>query len=719
MTPKKLSLVCLLVLCGCWRGCGPDPDETADTTDSFESDPPDDETAPPAGASYGMARYAALLVHDGARIEETYGDETTWGDGYSDAYGGPTAEIIPEIRARLVPEGALAKPGYATGITITAPGNVDLLLGARTPFGHFPSGEGAGLYRPVLPTIFELLRASDGSVGEEQAVFTANSVHLQALNWSLYPGMGEAKGAVYSFLSEDGTGDVGSTAAGSDDPVIDDVAGFLLDGSRLVVANLHQVDRSGHYNAVNHWEFIADVDVPLVELWEDTVGQDAELADNTVLVYLSDHGRHRFMEGDSPWAHHGDGCSGCREIPILLLGPGIQPGIEVDEPYNMEDVTATVAWLMGFELPYGTGMVMTELLVDPPEIAQRTGPARLASSGEFVAYQQWRDDLESRSEIVVDDTVFSDTDAFHVEEPRLLLTGEGTRYLCWRQVEVGTSEEFWNWIPVCKTKRESDSDWHDVDQPAELVWPYSSPALAADAGGRLTMAWSSNLTGSNEAEKSLVLDRWTASRGWEGYKEDPVALVYFPTRPALAVGEVSYWVAWGGSTDEQTGRYERKVEVYRVSWPSDGAQTWSQSYTSPDTDSSGRSFERQEDPALYLADDALYLAYLGFNSEGNYLLTANISLPDGDWGVTRSIDTSGTVFAHIPPVWSDDGHVYWARLASGGTAEVCRASTSDLLSSDCLDLEVPYIESLAASPDGAWATRSSGDKQWELTELSW
>ena len=123
--------------------------------------------------------------------------------------------------------------------------------------------------------------------------------------------------------------------------------------------------------------------------------------------------------------------------------------------------------------------------------------------------------------------------------------------------------------------------------------------------------------------------------------------------------------------------------------------------------------------AMAAGDDALYLAYLGFNSEGNYLLTANISLPDGDWGVTRSIDTSGTVFAHIPPVWSDDGHVYWARLASGGTAEVCRASTSDLLSSDCLDLEVPYIESLAASPDGAWATRSSGDKQWELTELSW
>ncbi len=664
---------------------------------------------------FGSVEYGVMMITDGVRIEESWGDDTTWGEGWSDAYEGPTDELWPLLRKNMLPEASIAKPGYVTGITITAPAHVDLLLGKRTPYGHHPPGAGPGRYRPETPTIFEQLRAQDASVTNEQAAFVGNTYHMLALNHSLYPALADDYAGVYTFIDETGGTDVGQPPA-EDPPVVDAVEARLLDGARVVASNLHQVDRSGHYNPFQHWQYVNELDDDLNTMWFTTIQGSETLADKTVMAIASDHGRHRFADGDAPWQHHGCGCSGCREVPMLLIGPGIKQGHVATQPYVFEDIGLTVAWLMGVEMPYATAMVMSDMIEGDPAIPQRSGPHALHSSGELMAYHQWRDDFTSRSEVVVDGTVFSNPEAIHVEQPKVLRT-ESADYACWREVTVATDEEYWNWQPVCKY-REGDGEWTGFGGAvAELVWPYFDPALASDPGGRLYMAFSGNETGNAQSESGVYLARWTQSRGWEG-GDTMVGGDYFPIHPSVVVDDEYAWVAWSAGKTEPEGRDTRHVDVYRVTWPASGSQTWDHSFESAYEDASGRSFTRIDSAALSMQDGALYLAYLAYNDDGNFLVGSSLQDLDGSWADPRSMDTTGDVFVHVRPQWSDDGWLYWARLGSDGKAEVCRAHATAMTDDQCETTGQPYLESIAPSADGAKATVSDGQMQWELVEVS-
>jgi hypothetical protein len=564
--------------------------------------------------------------------------------------------------------------------------------------------------------MFELLRAQDSSVTQDQVGFIANTKHMQSVDYGLYPGMGEDIGGYFQFVDAKGGSDIEQPPS-YDPDVIDRVADALTAGARIIAVNLHQIDRAGHYNPFEYDEFITDVDEPLTTFWTETIQGNQELADKTLLFLLSDHGRHRFVEGDAPWMHHGDGCSGCREIPILLLGPGIDPGTVTMEPHTIEDAGMTAAWLMGIEMPYGDGMIMTDMLQGNPEVAQRSGPSALHSSGGLLAYQQYKDDFGNRSEVVIDGTVFENPAALHVEQPKIVTDGE-TVFACWREVTVATADEYWNWQPVCK-QRDAEGDWSDLGSPMyELVWPFFDPALAIDDGGRLWSAWSASDTGNAEGSAGVRLARWTPSRGWEG-GEDRTDNTYFPVHPAIAVDGDTAWVAWSGGESEQMGRYTRHVELYEVSWPTGGNPSWSLAYRSPEQDASGRTLERIDDATMLLLDGTIYLAFLGVNEEGNFLLATQLDDPDGSWSSTRSIDTSGAVFMHVRPQFSDDGHLHWGRLGSDGNAEVCRSSVNDLHNPQCESTGAPYLESVAGVPGGAWVTTSGGDRQWsaELIEF--
>lgn len=705
-----------LVFCALGLACDRYKEPIPGTGDVDSSSFETGDTQPADQAFRGMIENTAVLVIDGTRIEESFGDKTTWGAGYSDAYGGPTEEIMPLIREHLLPKASIAKPGYVTGITVTTPAHVDMMTGGRRAFGHFSTDDGAARYRPDLPNLFEALRAKEG-LDADQVIFSANTVHMKPLDFGNYPGMGEEVGGTYVFIHSEGD----KTASEQyDGPVMDDVQAHLEGGARLVVANLHGIDRSGHYNANQHHTFITDMDDDITEFWQDFVQADGSaLKDETLLVVASDHGRHRFIEGDTPWQHHNCACSGCREVPMLLMGPGVRQGYTATVPFVFEDIALTVAWLMDFELPYGEGMVMTEFLTGSPEVQQRSGPARLHASGDLLAYQQWRQDFASRSQIVADGEVFADEAALHMEEPRVLSTEFGD-YLFWRQVTVATDDEYWSWEPKIRF-REPGGAWNEVPVPEEQVWPYFKPGISVDAGGRLFMAYSANTNGIAETDKAVYLLRYVPSRGWEGLDANLPEHVYFPTHPSIiAEGETS-WLAYGSSSVQQQGQgvFTRDVNVFRVDWPADGDISWSNSYHSPETDAAKRAFSRMENPALHMQDGTLHLAYHGFNDDGNYVLATQLDDPAGEWSSTRTIDTSGDVFVHVPLAWSASGQLHWARQGSDGDAEVCRASAKDISASDCVSVGVPYLESLAAGGDKVWASVSAGERQWELQEVNW
>jgi hypothetical protein len=725
---SALLVVCAALFSGCWRYSPKDetapPDSEPGGETATETAPPV-ETDPPVETGdswvlpedlFGAALYGVIMVPDGTRIEETFGDKTTWGEGYSDAYEGPTAEIWQDIRAELYPQGAIAKPAYATGITITLPGHVDMALGKRTPHGHHPATANLpGLYRPELPTIWELLREQDDSVPADKVGFTGNTVHMQAINYSLYPGLGSAMPGTYDFVDDRGGNNPAAQPA-EDPPVIERVVEHLQDGWRLQLVNLHQIDRMGHYNPDQHVPDIIEVDDDLTQLWNETIQGDPELRDRTVMVIVSDHGRHRFEETDPPWQHHGDGCSGCREVPMMLLGPGVRQGAEVEGPYVLEDVGATVGWLMGIQTPYATGLIMTEMLEGTPELPQRSGPHALHSSADLLAYQQFRDEAASRSEIVLDGTTFSNPEAIHVEQPKVLRT-DPVDYACWREVTVGTDDEFWNWMPVCK-RRLRAGDWADLGSaPAPLVWPYWDPALAVDTGGRLHLAWSANDTGGAQTSSGIYLARWTVNRGWEG-GETYVEGSFFPVHPSLAIDDEGVaWVAWSAGTSDGEGRYTRHVEVHKVTWPTGATQRWERSLATGYSDAQGRSYEREDDANLTIVDGDVHLAYFAVNSDGTNLLSTKLVDGEGDWSSVHASDDTGRVFIHVRPQWSDDGWLYWARLDAEGEAEVCRAHASAMTDAQCEATGAPYLESLAPMGDGVQITTSTGDRQWSLAQI--
>ncbi len=689
-------------------GCrfAPADDSAGDTTGGLD-------TRNPAAVAYrGIAERAAILVPDGARIEETFGDADTWGAGYSDAAGGPTDRIMPEVRARLFGRGALAQPAYNVAITITAPAHADLLTGARLPFGHFPSEEGAGRYRPLLPTLFELAR-TQLAVAEDQAVLTANTVHLQALDWSLHPGFGEAVGGTYAFVSD---AEDPRRPNGFDTVVIDAVRSQLDAGAVLVVANLHQIDRAAHYNPPQYVPDVTAVDAPLADLWDWIEGGESGLEGRTVLAIAADHGRHRWdTTTEFPWMNHGDQCSGCREIPLLLLGPGVRRGVVLTSPVLFEDLGVTVGWLLGLDMPLATGRVMTEALEGAPDGGDPTGLTRVHASGDLRAWQEALPDPANRSRVLVDGEAFADPDALLVEEPRVLRTAEAD-HLCYRSLRIRTDDREWRWQPHCWI-RSGGAGWSEMAAPADVVWPFWSPDLATDSRGRLYLAASGNVNGNAEGPSTVSLLRWTAARGWEG-TGDGSPNAWFPTHPSVAVDPSdAVWVAFATGDGVATGRYTRHVEVRPVTWETSGAQRWGAvDWRSPTTDARGTTLERVEDPALAVVHGTLTVACTGFAADGGRILAATRDAK-GAWS-ERTLDESGLVLGTVPAVFTPEGDLLWARLRTDGDVEVCR-SIAAAGAPECTDTGFPCVEALAPWPGGATVTVSSGDRAWETLDLAW
>ncbi len=660
----------------------------------------------------GIAKNAVIIVLDGLRIEESFGDDETFGEGWSDAYDGATGDLLPLVRANLLPRGGLAKPGYVTGVTLTAPAHADLLLGARRPHGQFPMQEEPGLYRTDLPNLFEMAR-DQLDLEADQAVFSTNGVLLDRLTWSVYPGLGEERGALLSFVSSESDA---TSSAHTDGPVIDDVRDRLEAGARLVVANLHAMDRAGHDNPEIYHQYVTDMDDDVHAFWTQFIqGQGSEWKDETVVAVISDHGRHRYADGDTPWQHHGCSCRGCREVPMLLLGPGIARGSVSAGAHVLEDITATIAWLMGVDMPHGEGMVMTDLLQDPSEAAQPTGPTQLHCSARLLAHQAWTGDFDARSEIFVDGRTTSDGMALHLEAPRVLQTSRAD-YLAARRLVLSPGFEYWFWEPMFMA-REVDESWRELPALVSQVWPHFSPALAADPNSVLYAAYSSNENGSAERDSPIALVRYDPNAGWQGQDATSVEDVYLPTRPSLTVDEDGAWVAYGASDSLAWGAHNRHIDVYRVEWPIDGDQTWTHSYRSPDQDAAGRYLVRLENPTLFEQDGVLYLAFHGYGEEGNFVVATSLDGPEGSWTSTRTLDSSGNVLTHIPPSWSPAGMLQWARLGDDDLVEACRASYDDLSNADCVSLERAYIDSLASCIDRTMVSVSDGAAQWEEAEV--
>lgn len=79
--------------------------------------------------------------------------------------------------------------------------------------------------------------------------------------------------------------------------------------------------------------------------------QDNDLADNTIVIYFSDHGDTFFYrpEGEHKFVCHDDAI----RIPFIVEGPGIKPSTRCDAPIGLQDLAPTMLDLADAEIPEG------------------------------------------------------------------------------------------------------------------------------------------------------------------------------------------------------------------------------------------------------------------------------------------------------------------------------------------------------------------------------
>ena len=689
-----------------------------------------DDTAPVDST----APVVVVLVTDGARIDETLGE------GVSSVTGEPTAVFLPTIRSELLPRGAVVTRAHNTGVTITAEGHGELVTGRRIPHANFPTNAGAGDFRPTIPTLFEVLRRTDGAP-QLSAVVGGNSGHLQGLTQSHHPRGGGDFAAEYLFV---GSPDDPSQAAGDDEVVIDAVRAWMEENpTRLIVANLHQMDRSGHFHAspLAYATRVKAVDGPIVAFW-NWIQAHEDYQDRTTLIVLADHGRHRLGTAEDH-RHHGDACGGCRQIPLFLIGPGIRPGIRTDSVATLGDVGATIAEILNLDLPHATGRVLSEVLLDPPARDHPEGESDPILVEEHQLSRVWLDDAAQRSTIVLDGLSLSTEGATHAEGPTLVARG-GLVVACWRELFLGMDEiDVWSWEPRCR-RTTTEGDWVDFRFPVSPVSPYFRPALAIDQAGQLWSAFTDNPTGNWEANEQRVrVHRWTASRSWEeaGAGADQVRFAMHPALVPVAGGTLVAFVTSDTAPDPGDGsaptdkvheraRYRRHIQLHHIAWPPFGSPSWSarwRSYTAdhyePDAPlpapvgawEGWAEIGRMDRPALGQSAHAVHLVFLAMGHEGGpttlrYLASSDEGM---SWTEPTLVDAED-VAPHITPVISE-GAVYWARSADDGVS-ICRWVPGGTPA--CTATGAEAIDGLSLSGT-TWAAGLRIDGVWQVRTEAW
>ncbi len=703
----------------------------------------------------GRVGTVIVLVTDGVRMEETLGE------GVSPIYGEATEDFWPSIREDLLPQGTRFFPAYATGPTITAEGHAAMLTGARVQQATFgtatdddgqPEDGAVGMYRSELPTLFELMRRGEGLVDVPAEALpldlgtvglVSNSIHLASHDWSLVPGLGEDLGAELEFLTAPGE-------PVQDPPTIDAVKNHLdtHGDTRFIIANLHQADRAGHnvvYRVTEDEDGeeviddrrngftgkVSEVDDPIVELWE-WVQADPRYADDTVLVIVSDHGRHRYEDGldasglPVDFQHHSDQCVGCRQIPMLMLGAGIKEIDTVTDPYTLEDLGHTLGWLLGAEMPWAEGQIITEALVDPPEDNGRVGEALPAISGSLEAQQIWGDEPRAKTTVEADGEQLSTPSALHAEDPVAWSNGD-REVACFRELIIDPDATFdfigdWFWQGRCFGRDAESADWSDLDFPDDAVQPYFRPALQGDDEGALWLAYADSPMANWEGiYQDLRLLRWTSEEGWQGVDQGETD-VYLPTDPALALADDTAFIAVTTS-ERNEGRHNRHVRVYTVPTGSPDTQEWTRSFQVDTTwhDSSAE-LARMERPALVAVDGAVHLAFPGYRPDTTPIIqraTATWEDEAWTWSDPETVDSTGRVLGIQRPVFSEGGTLAWARLVSG-KVQLCTLGIDESVGAElCEDTGATAVRGLAfrgetlvaglRNPGGAWIVRSASE----------
>jgi hypothetical protein len=636
--------------------------------------------------------HALVIILDGVRVEEITSD---WA---SDLTGASGEAFATNTWDTVAASGTTVRSILNPVLTSTAPGHAAIVTGEAEPL--FTIGfddQGAAHYRPQLPTIFEAARRDLGW-SKADTVLMGNSVVMQGVNRSVYPGLEDFAGDW--VMVERTTGGLADDDTRAFDVLQDSIRGVP---PPLLVVNIHDGDRVAHADG-DYIGAVAEQDRELGALWRWLETSDPDYLDGLLVFVTSDHGRHRH-DLDGGWTNHGDSCDGCREVPLLVAGDGVEAGVVASGTYTLLDIAPTIAAHLGVELPYAEGLPLSPVVGGVS--GGRTGEVDVSTSGGRIATRAWLGDFTARSEVRVDGVAVSTPGIFAAEAPTLLVGTE--TWVCFRELSTTEEEGYLPWKPRCLI--EEDGAWRDIGFPEDVVGPFFAPTLH-EQDGDLWVAWlSTPLTRGDYGSDGVRLAHWSALGGWSA-AEGPDT-IFTTTDVTMTPTEDGFLLAGGINLPAPDEPYTRRIA------------TWGFAASGADADRED-AFQleglldtprRVERPALQADGAHVRLGMVAMDSDRRFVAAVE-SLDGGlTWGAPVALPGEGTPFMHLAPAWDGD-ELLWATLLEEDEAGLCRARVGDA-EARCVSVGSPRIDSFGVSSGAAVVSVDAGVGAWEVGEVRW
>lgn len=274
-----------------------------------------------------------ILVLDGPRWSETFGD--------------PEFKNVPNQANKLAPQGVFFNNFSNEGPTYTISGHTAICT------GHYEKMNNSGKDIPSRPSIFQYYLKQKGLDKTKACILTSKG-KLSILGYTKDK---EWKRTFKPFVY---SGKNGSGLGYPNDKVMWPRFMEIIKKNKpsLTLINLLDADAWAHQgNWDRYIKGIQDGDQFALELWK-YIQSDPHYKDKTTLFITNDHGRH--LEGiKDGYISHGDKCPGCKHIELIALGPDFEKGLKVDAPYELTDLTTTVAAMLGIEMPTDGTVIQT------------------------------------------------------------------------------------------------------------------------------------------------------------------------------------------------------------------------------------------------------------------------------------------------------------------------------------------------------------------------
>lgn len=254
-------------------------------------------------------------------------------------------KYLPYIWDSLKPLGTVYTNFFNTGITITNSAHSTIISGVRQ---LMPNNAGFfTLIRPVEPGLGEYYR-KHLNIPRNKVFYITGKNTVWVYPVSVNPGYGPQYSPTIVLAHQY-------------DAITYNLTNYVIDNYHpsLTYIVFAEVDAAGHVgDSSYYYGAIRQADSLTYKLYKK-IQNDPYYAGKTAFIVISDHGRHD--DSHSGWQDHGDHCHGCRHVPFLAIGPNIKTNTIITEIRDQVDVAPTVAYMLGFPVPYAQGSVMTEM----------------------------------------------------------------------------------------------------------------------------------------------------------------------------------------------------------------------------------------------------------------------------------------------------------------------------------------------------------------------